>query len=185
MDFRRSASFLVRFWSNIILISPRFIGQLIRVGSAISLCVMLLLPGHPLAIAQETAEPPTAPIEPALVVLGGEELFSVRTGVGAFSPQDRADALATDQPQAILVQNYRDIVRDAVRHREERTKALHPSGHHQHRLGNRGLHPGCLSDSVCLPPRHQSHQAVATAAASVPANFSMEMRLVTLSIKSS
>ena len=103
------------------------------------------------------------------MVLGGEELFLIQRGVGAFSPQDRAqaitnrlidiaedasigasdirvrsrgdtlnvvasdrilitvtpaDAVAADQPQTILVENYRDITRRAVlQYREERTSA--------------------------------------------------------------
>ncbi|MEO0397579.1 MAG: mechanosensitive ion channel domain-containing protein [Cyanobacteria bacterium P01_A01_bin.137] len=106
---------------------------------------------------------------PARVVLGGEELFTIQAGVGAFSPEDRAqaitkrlvdvagdasigaadirvkgqgetlnvvlgerilvtvtaaDAMAADQPQSILVENYRDIVRQAVvQYREEQTSA--------------------------------------------------------------
>lgn len=108
-------------------------------------------------------------IEPAKVIVGGEELFSIRTGVGAFSPEDRAqaitkrlltiaadtsitsadirvrgqgetlnvvvgdrilvtltkaDAIAADQPQSILVENYRNIIRKAViQYRKERTPA--------------------------------------------------------------
>ena len=138
------------------------------------LCVLLSFTGHILTPAQ-TPEEANASAETvtnqefAIVVLGGEELFSIQRGVGAFSPQDRAqaitkrlidvaedasinapdiqvkgqgdtlnvvlrdrilvtvtaaDAAAADQPQAILVENYRDVVRKAVlQYREERTSA--------------------------------------------------------------
>ncbi|MEM9808829.1 MAG: mechanosensitive ion channel family protein [Cyanobacteria bacterium P01_D01_bin.56] len=136
------------------------------------LCVLLNLPGHGLTVAQpsepsDTAAESVLAQEPATVVLGGEELFSIQRSVGAFSPQDRAqaitkrlvdvaedaaigaadiqvrgqgdtlnvvssdrilvtvtaaDAAAADQPQAILVENYRNIVRKAIlQYREERT----------------------------------------------------------------
>ncbi|MEM1252749.1 MAG: mechanosensitive ion channel family protein [Cyanobacteria bacterium P01_H01_bin.21] len=134
-----------------------------------ALCVLLNFSGHSLTIAQtpESGIDLAASQEPAKVILGGEELFSIQRGVGAFSPQDRAqaitnrlietaedasisasdirikgqgetlnvvsserilvtvtaaDAVTADQPQSVLVENYRDIVRKAVlQYREERT----------------------------------------------------------------
>lgn len=139
--------------------------------AAVSLALLLNFIHPPSSVAQvpdgNASANAAAKVEPAPVVLGGEELFSIQTGVGAFSPADRAtaiqrrlvtlaedasiapeairvkgqgetlnvvvgdrvlvtltkaDTIAADQPQTILVENYRNIIRKAiVQYREERT----------------------------------------------------------------
>ncbi|MEO0539825.1 MAG: mechanosensitive ion channel family protein [Cyanobacteria bacterium P01_A01_bin.105] len=66
-------------------------------GSIAVLIVLLNLVGPLEGVAQTPPPEASADVEvapaPALVILGGEELFSIEASVGSFSPQDRADAI--------------------------------------------------------------------------------------------
>lgn len=75
----------------------RFTNVFLCISVAI-LCVLLNSSGHLLTPAQpvgpeESTVEASASQEPAQVILGGEELLTIQPGVGALSPQDRAQAI--------------------------------------------------------------------------------------------
>lgn len=97
MRSSESRNGLSRILSNRITSWPKRFTQILFGISITVLMIWLNLPGNVGVVAQTpdlgAVEEAESVPEAALVVLGGEELFAIETGVGAFSPQDRADAI--------------------------------------------------------------------------------------------
>lgn len=153
------------------------------------------------ALAQSAIPPEnesSTQIAAAPVVLRGQALFSIQTGVGAFSAQDRADAInkrlltlaeddaialeaisistqgetmnvgvgdrilvtltptdamLADQPQALLVRNYRDLIRQAIaQYRIERTPAYRRQARRRSAWATGLLLLAWLALRFCYPP---------------------------------
>ena len=84
----------------------------------LGIVLSLLFCLSPVAWSQPEVEP-DQPVEPAAVVLSGEELFLIQNSVGAFSPQDRAEAITnrlveTAEDASISAADIRVTGRDAT-----------------------------------------------------------------------